>query len=157
MSNFTAIDFETATGKHSSICQVGIVIVEDCKIVERISYLVKPPDNEYSQRNIEIHGITPDKTETAETFDKIYPKIHGYIEGKKVVAHNAIFDLTCLKSALILYKIPYPTFSAFCTYRIYDAKLAVACERIGIAISNHHRALSDAEACALLMIKDIQK
>ena len=33
MKDFVAIDFETANGKHSSICSVGIVIVKDGETV----------------------------------------------------------------------------------------------------------------------------
>ena len=33
MRNFAAIDFETANGKRTSVCSVGIVIVKDGKIV----------------------------------------------------------------------------------------------------------------------------
>lgn len=155
--NFTAIDFEIATNKPSSICQVGLIIVEGCKIVNRISYLVRPEGNEYNPKNIEIHGITPDKTENEESFDKIYLKIKEFIEGKKVVAHNALFDMRCLNKALGLYKIPIPKASWYCTMKIYKSSLIEACRRNGIIIEKEHDALSDAEACAMLMIKDIQR
>jgi DNA polymerase-3 subunit epsilon len=156
MSNFTAIDFETANSKPSSICQVGLAIVEDCKIVDRISYLVRPICNEYSPKNIEIHGITPEMTKDAETFDLIYLKIKQHIEGKQLVAHNAAFDMNCLQKALALYGIQQPKVSWYCTYKIYKESLPQACLRHGISV-NHHIAESDAEACALLMIKDIQR
>ena len=32
MENFVAIDFETANGKRSSVCSVGIVVVRDGEI-----------------------------------------------------------------------------------------------------------------------------
>ena len=32
--DFIAIDFETATGKRSSICEAGICVVKDGKVVE---------------------------------------------------------------------------------------------------------------------------
>ena len=32
--NFIAIDFETATGKRTSICEAGICVVKDSKVVE---------------------------------------------------------------------------------------------------------------------------
>lgn len=157
MSNFTAIDFETATGSRASICQVGIVLVENCEIVNRIERLVRPPDNLYHERNIAIHGITPDETEDAETFDKLYEKIKHHIEGKNVVAHNAKFDIDCLMKTLAHYKIKMPMAKWFCTRNIYKESLSVACKINNISLSNQHNALSDAEACALLMIKDIKR
>ena len=36
MRNFAAIDFETANGKRTSVCSVGVVIVKDGKIVNKI-------------------------------------------------------------------------------------------------------------------------
>jgi DNA polymerase-3 subunit epsilon len=154
MSNFTAIDFETATGDRASICQVGLVVVEQCKIIDRISHLVQPPGNIYSDRNIAVHGITPDKTKDAETFDMIWKKISDYLAGKKAVAHNAQFDISCLSAALAKYRLPIPKIEWYCTRKIYGSSLAVACNLHGIKYIPHD-AVSDAEAAALLMIKDI--
>jgi DNA polymerase-3 subunit epsilon len=156
MSTFTALDFETATGKRSSICQVGLTIVENCKIVDRISYLVRPPGNSYLSVNIGIHGITPAMTENEESFDKVYLKIKDYIVGKKVVAHNASFEIDCLDKALKFYMIPVPkNILWFCTYKIFKTNLSLACAMNGIVYKNPHSGAGDSEACALLMIKDI--
>lgn len=35
MQDFAAIDFETANGRRSSVCSVGVVIVHDGKIVDK--------------------------------------------------------------------------------------------------------------------------
>ena len=43
--NFIAIDFETATGKRASICEVGICVVRNGEIIETKSWLVQPEDN----------------------------------------------------------------------------------------------------------------
>ena len=42
MKNFAAIDFETANGKRTSVCSVGVVIVRDGKIVNKIYRLIRP-------------------------------------------------------------------------------------------------------------------
>jgi DNA polymerase-3 subunit epsilon len=156
MSNFTAIDFETATGYRSSVCQIGLVVVENCKIVERIKHLVQPPNNIYNGRNIDIHGITPEATAAALTFAQLYPDIQKYIDGKDLVAHNAGFEIGCLSDTLTYYSIKVPLVHWYCTRKIYNLSLAEACKRYGIVYTPHD-ALSDAEACALLMIKDILK
>lgn len=57
--DFIALDLETATWKKSSICEIGIAIVKDSKVVETKSWLVKPYRNWYDSFNISIHGITP--------------------------------------------------------------------------------------------------
>lgn len=70
-SSYTAIDFETAQGKRWSICQVGLVRVENQIITEQLSILVQPPDNYYWNNFIDIHVISPEQTADAPTFDKI--------------------------------------------------------------------------------------
>ncbi|BDW77150.1 hypothetical protein BFINE_29450 [Bacteroides finegoldii DSM 17565] len=42
MRNFAAIDFETANGKRTSICSVGVVIVKEGKIINKIYRLIRP-------------------------------------------------------------------------------------------------------------------
>lgn len=39
--NFVAIDFETATGSRASICEAGICVVREGKVVEKKSWLVR--------------------------------------------------------------------------------------------------------------------
>jgi DNA polymerase III subunit epsilon len=47
MTSYTAIDFETAQGKRWSICQVGLVRVENQIFTDQLSILVQPLDNYY--------------------------------------------------------------------------------------------------------------
>ena len=42
MKDFVAIDFETANGSRSSVCSVGIIIVRNGLITEKIYELIKP-------------------------------------------------------------------------------------------------------------------
>jgi len=73
--NFTAIDFETATGQRNSACAVGIVTVENGLIAEEYYSLIQPPGNAYFGMNIAIHGIRPEDTRDAPTFGELYPEI----------------------------------------------------------------------------------
>lgn len=149
-NSFTAIDFETAHGKRWSICQVGLVRVENNVITAQLSILVQPPDNYYWDRFIDIHGITPQQTAAAPTFDVIWEQIESFIKNQNVVAHNGFgFDFQCLKQTLEYYHISIPYFAAHCTYRIFKENLASLCKKHQI-ILKHHDALSDAHACATL-------
>src|SRR5665647_921889 len=103
-NNFTAIDFETAQGKRWSICQVGLVRVENGIIKEQISILVQPPNNYYWDDFIGIHGITPKRTANAPTFDNIWKQIEPFIKNQNIVAHNGFaFDFQCLNKTLEYY------------------------------------------------------
>jgi len=157
MDRFTAIDFETSQGKRWSICQVGIVRVENQIITEQLSILVQPPSNYYWNNFIDIHGIRPEQTENAPTFDIIWHQIKPFIKDQNVVAHNGFgFDFQCLKQTLEYYNILLPEFTGHCTYRLFNKNLASLCEKYEIPLI-HHDALSDARACAelfLIYLKD---
>lgn len=157
MESFTAIDFETAQGYRWSICQVGLVRVVHGKITNELSLLVKPPNNYYWNRFIDIHGITPADTANAPTFDTIWHEIEPFIKGQSVVAHNGLsFDFPVLSKTLEYYGMQAPDYKKYCTYRIFKEKLASLCEKYLIPL-NHHDALSDAKACAELFLIHLRK
>ena len=58
MINFAAIDFETANGKRTSVCSVGVVIVREGKITNKIYRLIRPCPNYYTQWTTAVHGLT---------------------------------------------------------------------------------------------------
>ena len=157
MDCFTAIDFETATGYRNSICQVGLVRVENGIITQEINLLVQPPDNYYWNRFTDIHGIAARDTLNALTFDKIWHQIAHYIKDQNVVAHNGFgFDFPVLDKTLLHYGLTIPNYTKFCTYKIYRSNLATLCEEHDIPL-NHHDALSDAKACGELWLRRLKK
>lgn len=159
--NFVAIDFETATSKRSSICEIGITIVKNSTVVESKSWLVQPENNEYDDFNIYIHEITPAMTKNAPMFPEVWKEVEPYLNGNIVVAHNTSFDMYALRDALLLHNIPFPTFKYFCSYRIakytvincYSYSLPNVCEALDIPFGTHHRAKEDSAACANVFIK----
>ena len=56
MENFVAIDFETANGKRSSVCSVGIVVVRDGEITDTYYSLIRPIPNYYSPFHVHKCG-----------------------------------------------------------------------------------------------------
>jgi len=152
-NTFTAIDFETAQGKRTSICQVGLVRVENGLITKEISFLVQPPDNYYWEQFIDIHGITPEDTAHVPTFDKVWHIIEPFITNQQVVAHNGFsFDFNVLGKTLEYYGLQVPEYEKHCTCNIFDRKaLNTLCGVFNIPL-NHHEALSDARACAQLFL-----
>ena len=142
--DFVAIDFETA---HSRVpCQIGIAVVEKGEITETRSFLIQPPDNEYSPYTIKIHGITPDMTANAPLFPEVWEQIKPYIENRVIVAHNLQFDLSVLIESLKYYDIPLPRIAGlidsmgFCG----NESLSNACRHYGIIIDHHHDGECDA-------------
>ncbi len=162
-NTFTAIDFETATQNRNSACAVGIVTVENGIITDEYYTLIKPPNNEYHKRCIQVHGITEIDTENALTFDKIYPEIKKRLQGRIVVAHNESFDRIVLQKTMAENGLDYSKLNISdrweCTMKLCRAnkkypssKLNECCVVDNIEL-NHHEALSDARACAELYLR----
>jgi DNA polymerase-3 subunit epsilon len=122
--NFVAIDFETAIYHH--ICAVGIVTVEDGRIVDEFNALIQPPGNYYNWYNIQVHGITEKDTKNAPFFYELFPEIKKRLFGKTVVAHNESFDRNVLKRTMQDYGLDYSELNISdrweCTVKIYRAK-----------------------------------
>ena len=145
--DFIAIDFETATGKRSSICEAGICVVKDGKVVETKSWLVRPED-----------------TENAPEFPEVWSEILEYLADTPVlVAHNAAFDISCIRKSLEFYDLKTPDIDYYCTLRAarhnYDFgcnSLGYLCELFDIPEGKHHRAGDDAEMCARLFLREIK-
>ena len=55
--NYVALDFETANYSWSSVCSIGLAVVKDSSVVERKSWLVRPPDLYFHPMFTRIHGI----------------------------------------------------------------------------------------------------
>jgi len=162
--NFIAIDFETATAQRASICEAGICVVKGGKIAETRSWLVRPEDNRYSFFNIQVHGIRPEDTASAPDFAEVWGEISEYLRDCPVlVAHNAAFDISCIRHSLDYYGLPKPDVTYFCSLRaarkIYDFDcnaLDYLCNQFEIPYGQHHRAGDDAEMCARLFLREIK-
>ena len=157
--NFIAIDFETANEKRSSPCSIGIVVVKNNEIVEKIHYLIKPKEMRFMPINIGIHGIRPGMVEDEPEFDEIWEKISHYFDNSLIVAHNASFDISVIRKTLELYGIQIPSFKYVCTMKmarnfypqIENAKLSTVNRFLGYKF-NHHDALADALACSNVLL-----
>lgn len=162
--DFIAIDFETANNKRASVCEAGICIVRNGKIAGTQSWLIRPEGNDYSYWNIRIHGIRPADTAHAPAFPEIWTKIAQHLKDcPALVAHNAAFDMSCIRHSLQLYGIPVPEINYYCSLRaarrLYDFecnRLDYLCQQFDIPYGHHHRAGDDAEMCARLFLREIK-
>lgn len=147
-NSFTAIDVETATTDRM-ICQIGLVIVTNGQVTDKIVKLVQPPNNYYDVYTMSKHHITPDMTTQSPTFDIVWKSIKKYLLNTTVVAHNKSFDEDAIRKNLSQYGIEDINLREFsCTYKIFGLKLDMLCHAFGMDCSNHHDALFDAECCA---------
>lgn len=68
MKSFAAIDFETANQHRSSVCSVGVVVVRNGKVTDKLYRLIKPTPNFYTYWCTEVHGMTNADTNDAMDF-----------------------------------------------------------------------------------------
>ncbi|MEK5393298.1 3'-5' exonuclease [Margalitia sp. FSL K6-0131] len=159
MKNFIAFDFETANRNRHSICSVGMVFVEDGKIVDSVYSLVDPEES-FDYGNIQVHGIQAYDVEGAPTFDAFYESIKGRIENQVMVAHFLPFDGYALRDNLNRYNVTPVSTQLLCSYQLSKKllkgrssyTLKSLCDHYEIDLLHHHNALDDAKACAEIMI-----
>ncbi len=154
---FVAIDFETADHDTGSACAIGLVRAFDAKIVTRRYYLVRPPRRSFFFSD--IHGVTWGKVSDQPSFAELWPEIEElFVDVEFLASHGASFDRRVLKCCCQLAKIPPPQLPHVCTMKlarstwgIYPTNLPAVCRYLGLRLK-HHEALSDAEACAGIVI-----
>ncbi|WP_294247932.1 3'-5' exonuclease [uncultured Chryseobacterium sp.] len=163
--DFCALDFETATHDRNSACELGICIVQDSKIVETKTWLIKPPSFPYfSPFNTAVHGILPDDVKDAPTFDEIWYEVEQHMYGTLMIAHNAGFDAGVLRGCLNHYGMFTPKLNYLCSIQLakkswnylprYGLKNLAEYHQINF---NHHRAGDDAEVCARIALLAFEK
>ncbi|ALO49016.1 3'-5' exonuclease [Hoylesella enoeca] len=163
MKDFAAIDFETANGYRTSVCSVGVVIVEDGKIVDTYYHLIRPIPNFYTQWTTQIHGLTRQDTDRQPLFPEVWAEIAPRIKYLPLVAHNKAFDENCLKAVFQAYEMTYSDYPFLCTLmgarrrfrrgELPNYQLQTVALRCGFDLKAHHHALADAEACAHIALR----
>jgi len=159
---FVAIDFETADRSSDSACSVALVRVESGKIVRKEHRLIKPPRKSFEFTY--LHGITWTMVASEPNFRKLWPSLEDILNGADfIAAHNASFDRSVLHACCQASNIKPPSIPFRCTvslarktWSIYPTKLPNVCSYLNIPL-NHHEALSDAEACAKIVIAASEK
>ncbi|MDR9487074.1 exonuclease domain-containing protein [Salibacter sp.] len=165
---FAVVDVET-TGGHpaaNGITEIGIAVVEGDQVVDRFHSLVNPKQN--IPLNIQaLTGITPEMVADAPVFDEVANDVLSFLESSVFVAHNVNFDYAFVKEAFKGVGIKFEATKRLCTVQYTRAvlpglpgySLSKLCKKMNIQNENPHRALSDAEAAAqiLLFVKNLDR
>ena len=155
--NFTSVDVETATSA-ANICQIGLVVVKHGAIIEMVSHMVQPKDNQYNAFASMVHGFYSKDTANCPLFPEVWEKIRTFFEGRIIVGHNISYDHAGIRNDLKSYGLPPLEIAArACTCNLHGGvRLDEACHHYGIELKNHHDALSDAEASARVYLKYLE-
>src|SRR5579859_7299611 len=145
MATFVALDFETADYGSDSACAISLIRVEELKIVERRTCLLKPPRSYFEFTY--IHGITWQQVKDAPTFGEAWPKMRPILDGAEfLAAHSAAFDRRVLQACCAASRLDVPPQPFVCTVQLARRtwglrrnRLPDVCEHLGLKL-NHHDA-----------------
>ena len=158
---FVIVDLETtgASPKNgSAITEIGAIKVKTGQVIDQFESFVNPlaAIPEYIT---DLTGITNQMLIDAPIIDEIFPKFLDFVghhDESVIVAHNAPFDLSFLKSAAQELNLPWPKYRTIDTVTIArqlltkedvpNCKLATLAEFFGTKVEPNHRALDDAKA-----------
>jgi len=162
---FVVFDLET-TGYYpadDAIIEIGAVKISGGRIVDRFSKFVNP-QRPIPFRITEVTHIDDSMVKDAPLIEEVLPQFLEFAGSAVMVAHNASFDMSFIhENALRLGMdrdytvVDTVAMSRFLIPEIAKYKLDNVVKVFNISLENHHRAVEDAEATALVFLKLIER
>lgn len=162
LPRFAVLDIETSglsTRRHR-ILQVAVVIVEDGRVVDEWSSLVRLRWRFQRVGPRRVHGIDRAMLRDAPRLGEVITELARRVDGTVVTAHNVAFDWPFITRAARRAGVELPAAQRLCTLRLSRSldperqlshRLSDACARYDIANDRPHDALHDARATARLL------
>ena len=86
------------------IVEIACIETKDLIPTKKIFHKLINPKRDIPEEAYKIHGFSKDILSKEKTFDKIADEFLNFIKGKKIIIHNANFDLGFLNGELSLIK-----------------------------------------------------
>ena len=84
------------------IVEIACIETEDLIPTNKVFHKIINPERNVPEEAFKVHGFSTDFLSNKETFDKIVDDFLDFIKGKKIIAHNASFDLGFINGELNL-------------------------------------------------------
>jgi len=84
------------------IVEIGCIELEDLVPTKNIFHCYLNPERKVSEKALEVHGYTDEFLATQKKFYDVVDDFLKFIEDKKLVIHNAEFDLSHLNNELAI-------------------------------------------------------
>lgn len=162
---FYSLDVETANPDQASICQIGIGVFEDNRLVDTWKSYIDPQDY-FHWRFIEIHGIDSKTVKRKPTFPKVYPNLRRLLENN-VVVHHSPFDRIAFGKAFAKYDLEPFDIRWLDSVKVAKQAFGNGSLEGGYNLANlaayldidfqHHDALEDAVACGHIILHAIKQ
>ena len=164
-ATYVVFDVETTglSAIYHKIIELAAVKVKNGEIIDRFEAFANPHET-LSSTTIELTGITDDMVRDAPEIDSVLKQFHEFTGDDVLVAHNAQFDMGFLNTGYEragLLKAPNATIDTlelgrFLYPHMKNHRLNTLCKAFNIELTQHHRAIYDAEATGYLLHKMIQ-
>ncbi len=92
----------TGMGGENRIVEIGALEMLDRKLTVNSIHCYLNPERKVSEKALEVHGYTDEFLSTHKKFPEIVDEFLSFIENKRLVIHNAEFDLSHLNNELAL-------------------------------------------------------
>lgn len=163
-NRYVAIDFEKLDTLPSSICSVGVAVIENDKITETFYSLICPPSKNENYYCVQTHGLHYSDVKNAPKFPEIWKKIDKIINGSPLIAHNFGVERGCINACNEYYDTDYK-YEYICTLslsrqylkQLPSKSLDLVCEALNLRMKHHHNAKDDAIASAEVFLKIKEK
>ena len=84
------------------IVEIGCIELEDLVPTKNRFHCYLNPERKVSEKALEVHGYTDEFLSKQKKFSEVVDEFLNFIENKRLVIHNAEFDLSHLNNELIL-------------------------------------------------------
>jgi DNA polymerase III subunit alpha, Gram-positive type len=159
---FVVFDVETTglSAVYDTIIELAAVKIRDGEIIDRFESFANP-HHRLSATTINLTGITDDMVQNAPDVGEVIQRFHDWIENDVLVAHNASFDMGFLNVGyknIGLEKAKNPVIDTlelgrFLYPEMKNHRLNTLTKKFDIDLTQHHRAIYDAEATGYLLLK----
>ncbi len=84
------------------IVEIGCIELDNLIPTSKIFHFYLNPERKVSEKAFEVHGYTDDFLSTKKKFKEIADDFINFINNKRLIIHNAEFDLSHLNNELVL-------------------------------------------------------
>ena len=82
------------------IVEIACIETQDLVATGKVFHKLINPKRDVPEQAFKIHGFSQEFLSDKETFDNIVEEFLSFIKGKKIIIHNAPFDLNFLNGEL---------------------------------------------------------
>lgn len=159
---YVVFDVETTglSAVYDTIIELAAVKIQNGEIIDRFESFANP-HHRLSATTINLTGITDDMVRNAPEVSEVLQRFHTWAEDSILVAHNASFDMGFLNigyKKIGLGKAANPVIDTlelgrFLYPEMKNHRLNTLAKKFDIELTQHHRAIYDAEATGYLLLR----